>query len=252
MPTLGVVVLSLGKSKHLAECLQSVAWADEVLLAHAGGGEFEMDGGELRSLRIRKVASFADAEKLFSEIATDWVLQIWGEERLEAELGDELRSLRDRASGDCPGSYRIAIRSNILGQWIDGSVAGPSPAVRLRRKNEAMPLGWWEEAISSREIARGCIRDYGCAELARAVERVQALSDLWGGRLRGAARPPGAMRTVGESLKVFLKMLVLDRLFCRGLAGLTLSALASYAVLLSGAKLWEAKNIGARGLEREQ
>jgi hypothetical protein len=41
-------------------------------------------------------------------------------------------------------------------------------------------------------------------------------------------------------------MLVIDRLFSGGIAGVTLAALASYAVLLSGAKLWEAKHVGAK------
>jgi hypothetical protein len=247
MPTLGVVVLSPGKSKHLAECLQSAAWADEVLLVHAGGGEPEIGAGELPSLRIREVATLADAEKFFAEIGSDWVLQLWAEEVLEAGLADELRALRRGAAGDGPQSYRIGIRSRIFGKWIEGSVTGHSPALRLTRRSAAIPLGWWAAAAGPAEgRARGCILDYGCSELARAVERVQELSDIWAAHLGRAARPPGAMRAVVASFEVFFKMLVVDRLLARGLAGLTLSALASYAVLLSGAKLWEAKNVGAK------
>jgi len=248
MPTLGVVVLSLGKTKHLTECLQSVAWADEVLLVHAGGGEPEIGGGELPSLRIRHVASLAGAEKHFAEIRTDWILQLWAGERLDAVLAEEIQALCRGPLRNGPGTYRIAVQSHILGKWIEGCVAGPSPAVRLSRGIEAMPLGWWIETKSSETLARGCIRDYGCSELVHAVERVQELSDFWAARLRGAASSPGALGTVLSSLKVFFKMLVLNRLFLRGVAGVTLSALASYAVLLSGAKHWEAKHVGA---ERE-
>ncbi|MGH7770473.1 MAG: hypothetical protein ACREQP_23720 [Candidatus Binatia bacterium] len=226
--------------------MRSVAWADKVLLVHAGGGEPEIGGGECPSLRIRNVASPADADKPIAEIGTDWVLQLWAEERLEAELAETLQALRRGESRNGSGSYRIAVRSHILGAWVEGSVSGPSPAVRLSRNIEAMRLGWWIEARSSQTIARGCIRDYGCSELVRAVERVQELSDFWAARLRGAPSMPGALGTVLGSLKVFLKMMLLNRLFSCGIAGMTLSALASYAVLLSGAKLWEAKHVGAK------
>jgi hypothetical protein len=245
MPTLGVVVLSLGKTKHLTECLKSVTWADEVLLVHVGGGEPEIGGGELPSLRIRRVASLADAEKHFAEIRTDWILQLWAEERVDAVLAGEIQALCRGPLRNDPGTYRIAVQSHILGKWIEGGVAGRSPMIRLSRGREAMPPGWWIETKSAETLARGCIRDYGCSELVRAVERVQELSDFWAARLRGAASSPGAPGTVLGALKVFFEMLVLNRLFLRGVAGLTLSALASYAVLLSGAKHWEAKHVGA-------
>ncbi|HEY3303565.1 MAG TPA: hypothetical protein VGL70_08550 [Candidatus Binatia bacterium] len=246
MPTLGVVVLSLGRTEHLAECLRSVAWADKVLLVQAGGGEPEIGSSEWPSLRIQSVASPADADKHLAEIGTDWVLQLWAEERLEAELAETLQALCRGESRNGSGSYRIAVRSHILGAWVEGSVSGPSPAVRLSRNIEALRLGWWIEARSAETLVRGCIRDYGCSELARAVERVQELSDFWAARLQGAASAPGALGAALGSLKVFFKMLLLNRFFSRGIAGVALSALASYAVLLSGAKLWEAKHGGAK------
>ena len=246
MPTLGVVVLSRGKTKHLTECLQSVSWADEVLLVHAGGGEPELGNGKWPSLIIRNVPSLAGAEKHFAEIRTDWILQLWAEERLDPDLADEISALCRGPSRSGPESYRIAICSHIMGKWLEGSVSGPSPAVRLSRKIESMPFGWWLEARSAETLQRGCIQDHGCSELVRAVERVQELSDWWAANLQSAASSPGAFGTVLGSLKVFFKMLVIDRLFSGGIAGVTLSALASYAVLLSGAKLWEAKHVGAK------
>ena len=246
MPTIGVVVICLQGMKHVAECLQSVRWADRVLLLHTDGGEPDTGGGEFPSLQIRRVGSPAAAGAHLSEIGTDWVLQLWGEERAEGGLGEELRALcRDR-SGEAPSSYRIPVRSYLLGRWASGSVSGPSPAVRFARNVEEIPPGWWAAGKSTAALPRGWIGDYGCSELSDAADYVQGLSDFWAGRLRGAVFSPSSARTVLCSLRVFVKMILLNRLFSRGLAGVALSALASYAVLLSGAKLWEAKHVGVK------
>jgi len=246
MPTLGVVVLSLARAEHLTECLRSVSWADEVLLLHASGGDPDIGCGDFPALRVRRIASPADAEKHRAEIRTDWVLQLWADERLEPELRDALMALRGGSSRSGAASYRLAIRSYVLGTWVEGSVAGPSPALRLSRNIARIPLGWWSEAGAGEIFAGGCIRDHGCAELARAVERVQELSDFWATGLHGAAAAPGGLGAALGSLKVFFKMLVFERLFLRGLAGVALSAFASYTVLLSGAKFWEAKHAAKR------
>jgi hypothetical protein len=244
MPTFGAVVFSLRDMTHLVECLKSVAWADEILLLHAGGAP-EIGGGEFPSLRIRGIRSLAEAKNHFGEIGTDWVLQLWAEERVDEDLARELRALcQDRSPN--ASEYRIAVRSRILGEWVEGSVSGPSPALRLSRKSEEMPLGWWDEGRSVPRLARGWIEDYGCSELGRAVERVQDLSDLWAEHLREIDSPPGPMSSVFCSLKIFIKMLLRNRIFSRGIAGIALSSLASYAVLLSGAKAWEAGHVGVK------
>ena len=240
MPTFAVVVLSQQGARHLAGCLQSVAWADEILLLHAGGGAPALEGGEFPALRAHALAAPSDVEKYSAEIRSDWVLLLWGDERVDGRLAAELQALR-RGGPPNPAGYRIRVRSRILGEWIEGSVSGPSPAVRLGRNAKEIPLGWWEKENPASDIAGGWIEDYGCADLGDAVERVQEISRFWAGRLLETAAAPGPGKAVFHSLGVFWKMLFSNRFFARGLAGTTLPALASYAVLLSGAKLWEAR-----------
>ena len=246
MPTFGVVVFSLRGMKHLPDCLKSVAQTlkpDEILLLHAGGGAPEIGGGEFPALRIQSVGSLAEAKKYFAEIKAERVLFLWADERLEGGLADELRELcRDRSPGR-PPSCRIPVRSYVLREWVEGSVCGPSPAVRFGRNLSEVPLGWWaQKDRTASEPTRGWIGDYGCSDLSDAVERVQSLSEFWAESLGCAASPPGPARTALRSLGVFIKMLFLNRLVSRGIAGITLSALASYAVLLGGVKLWEARH----------
>ena len=233
--------------RHLSQCLESVRWADEVLVFHAGGEEPKTGPTVLPSLKIRNVATSGEARKLAAEIKTDWILYLWGEERVEAELQDELRALCRDASAQSLRAYRIPIRSYLLGRWVEGSLSGPSPSARLFRGVEELSMDGWEgsrlKGKPAAAPARGWIGDYGSSELSHAVDHLQSLSDFRTENLRAMASPPSPLRTVLCSVGVFMQMIFLNRLFSRGLAGLTLSALAAYGVLLSGAKVWEMRNV---------
>jgi len=245
MATLGVAVFSFDGIKDLGPCLESVAWADRIVLLHLGSAAPNVGARELPALAVRRLASWREADKYCAETGTDWMLYLWGDERLDAALARALREFR-AAPAQAAGVYALRVRSLILNQWVEGGVSGPSPSARLARGKEN-PLGWWKKARDAREIADGWIEDYGTADLAQAVERVQALSDYWAARLIETTAPPGALKTILIAARGKIKMLLRSRFFGRGLAGVALAALASYGVLLSGAKLWEARHANGRG-----
>ncbi|HTM07761.1 MAG TPA: hypothetical protein VL754_05170 [Verrucomicrobiae bacterium] len=245
MATLGVVVFSLDKMKHLAQCLESVAWADHVMLLHAGCSDPAI-GQEFPALTVRRLSSWRGVEKHSRDLDTDWVLWLWGDERLDSTLTGELRALKIQPHIGSTRAYKISVRSYILNRWVEGSVWGPSPAVRLSCAKD-IPCAWWEKKSDAEKISRGYIEDRGAAELSAAVEYVQALSDFWAAQLMQLAQPPGALKTILASAGVKIKMLFHNRNFGRGLSGIALSALASYCVLLSGAKMWEARHVKTPG-----
>jgi hypothetical protein len=84
------------------------------------------------------------------------------------------------------------------------------------------------------------------APLREGVDRVNAVSGLWAERLQEKDRGPGPAAVALHSLRVFVRLLLMNGVFSHGLAGLTLSALAAYATLLSAARVWEATNVGDR------
>jgi hypothetical protein len=243
MATVGVVILSFDGMRYLAQCLENVAWADRVLLLHVGRDP-EL-GKEYPSLTVRRLASWNEFDRYGGDIGTDWVLCLWGDERVDDVLAGELQALKRAGALDAAGAYAVPLRSFILNQWVEGGLGGPSPSIRLVRGQAALP-GWWLKDSAVKQDLHGCIEDRGTAELAAALERVQALSDFWAARLMMLAEPPSASNAVVAALIVKLRMLLRSRFGARGLGGVALAALASYGVLLSGAKLWEARHVKAR------
>ncbi|MFQ5849134.1 MAG: hypothetical protein ACE5JU_00940 [Candidatus Binatia bacterium] len=236
MPTLGVVVFSLQGMKHLSRCLDSVQWADAVTVRRL-------------DQETRALAS-GEAGQPFQEISTDWVLHLWGEERVEAELSEELRLIRQAELQTAPLSYLIPVRSHLLGCWVKGSLWGPTPSPRLCRWVEDLPVGWWSVARKVRRgtsgLVHGWIGDYCCAELRDGVDRINSMSSLWAERLLSEGRSLNTFALTVRPLRILMRLLFINRLFCEGLAGLSLSVLAAYATLAGGMKLWEARQAASR------
>ncbi len=232
--------------KHLPECLESVKWADAVLVLHSGEGEPSVGSDPCSSLVVRKAASVKELRQLAREIKTDWILHLWGEERVEKNLKEQLGLLHKGKLPDTPAGYRIPIRSHLLGRWVEGSLWDPSPSLRLCRAAASFSFGWWElSERRNKEISgllEGWIGDYALSDLSDGIERIGAISDLWAEYLQNQGRilSPGAMATC--SFQVFMHVLLKNGGLFNGLAGLTLSVLAAYVVLLGGAKSWEARN----------
>jgi len=229
MSSLGVVVFNLRGMKHLQQCLDSVQWADAVTV-------WDMDpNGNPNYIK--------ETERLSQEIKTDWVLHLWGEEKVGRELREELNLVRQAELQTSPLFHLISIRSLLLGRWVKGSLWGPTPSCRLCRQGVSPPVSWWnldrEVHGNPSRLLRNWIDDYSCAELRDGVERVNHISSLWAEQLRSEGRTLSTASISLYPLRVLMRLLIINGLLFEGLAGLSLSGLAAYATLVSGMKWWE-------------
>ena len=241
--------------QHLSECLESVKWADRVTLFHAGGGEPPEGLTPFPSLVLENVASPRELGALPRETGTDWVLHLWGEERVEEGLREELLAICQEELPTSPLGYRVPIRSQLLGRWVEGSLLGPSPALRLSRRVEEIPSGWWGSAEDNlREyptVRRGWIGDYTADGLKNGVDQIQRITGVWAERLQIKGQFLSPMANLLSPLRVFVKILLMNGVLSNGFAGLTLSTLAAYATLLTSAKVWEARNAWEKKKDEE-
>lgn len=246
MSTLEVIVFSLQGMGHLTQCLESVQWAHAVSVVHLSSGGTSLEPDPLSCSDFEKGAAKVDVKRPGPGMKRDWILHLWDGERVEEELRDELLTLCRLEAPLAPRSYRIPIRSRILGRWVEGSLWEPSPAIRLSREVRDLCPGWWQEPekmLDAPKLKRGWIGDYSSAELSSGVNRINAVSDLWAERLETAGGNLGGLATTACPLRVFMRLLSRNGLFSHGLAGWTLSTLAAYLTLLGGAKLWEAGKV---------
>ncbi|NIO11366.1 MAG: hypothetical protein GTO40_26460 [Deltaproteobacteria bacterium] len=229
MSSLGVVVFSLHGMKHLSECLESVQWADAVKV-------WQLD-------EVNDLDPIRDAGRVAQELKTEWLLHLWGEERVTAKLREELTVLCRTGPETTPSSYRIPVRSLILGRWVRGSLWGSFPSRRLWRKTARLPDSWWNRETRSNDLPWGSlnqwIEDLSCADLRDGVHHVNQISSLWAQQLELEGRNLSTLAISLNPFCVSMRLLLVHGLLFSGLPGLTLSGLASYATLVSGMKWWE-------------
>ncbi|CAG0977144.1 partial heptose III glucuronosyltransferase, partial [Anaerolineae bacterium] len=129
---LSVLLPTFNNEAIVRECLGSVQWADEILVADSFSTDRTPDICREYGARIIQheyIQSAKQKNRAIPQCAHEWVLQIDTDERVEPALREEIESiLRDPPTG--VDGYRIPFKHHILDQWV--GVAGLYPEYHLR------------------------------------------------------------------------------------------------------------------------
>ncbi|MCB5265545.1 MAG: glycosyltransferase family 2 protein [Candidatus Cloacimonetes bacterium] len=100
MEKLSVVMITKNESANIADCLQTCAWADEIIVLDTGSEDDTVRIAKEQGAQVFKLerwAGFGLAKQQAVDLATnDWILSIDADERLSNELQKELIALRER------------------------------------------------------------------------------------------------------------------------------------------------------------
>jgi len=142
MTALSAVVITRNEERHLPDCLSSLRWVDELLVLDS----FSTD----RTLAIAREAGARVEQRPFENFAAqrdsalqlargDWVLFVDADERVTAELRDEIQRL---LAGDIivpadTAGYWIPRKNYIFGAWVQHTGWYPDRQLRLMRRTRA-------------------------------------------------------------------------------------------------------------------
>jgi glycosyltransferase involved in cell wall biosynthesis len=254
---ISVVVLTQDESANIARCLESVAWADDILVVDSGSTDGTRELAERLGARVlmRPFDNFA-AQRNFAldegRPIREWVLHLDADETVSAELRREIEETV--RGGSTMAAYRVPFRLMLMGRWLKHSGMYPGYQVRFGRRdrlrfhmvghgqretlgphevgvlkgdlihdNFSKGVSEWaaKHARYAREEARSVLEhadDYRWGDLFRAVSPVERRRVLKGLSYSLPLRPP--MR--------FLYVYVLRRGFLDGLAGLRYARLMAW------------------------
>ena len=180
---LSVVVVTLNEEERLRACLESVAWADEVVVVDALSQDKTAQIAREFTDRVivRPWPGFA-AQKNFglAEAGGDWILSLDADEQVSPELREEILGVL-AADGPSDG-YRVPRRNLFGGQWIRHGGLWPDWQLRLFRRGRGTFV---ERAVhESVEVAasvgrcraRWCI---GATATSRTFSRAPIATRLW-------------------------------------------------------------------------
>ncbi|MEW5994528.1 MAG: glycosyltransferase family 2 protein, partial [Candidatus Zixiibacteriota bacterium] len=128
---LSVVVITKDEERNIGRCLESVKWADEIIVVDSDSTDRTRDIAAQCGARIitSPWRGYGQTKRYGVDRAQGrWILSIDADEVVSRELTEEIRRVIHSPEG-CVG-YFIPRRTNFLGRWIKHSGWHPDPVLR--------------------------------------------------------------------------------------------------------------------------
>jgi glycosyltransferase involved in cell wall biosynthesis len=243
-PLLSVIIPTFNEEETLPRCLESVAFADEILVVDSFSTDGTLEIARAAGVRVvQREYGYSAQQKNWAipQARHEWVLLVDADERVTAELRDEIRRTLD--GGPTADGYWIRRANYFLGKRIRFCGWGTDRVIRLFRRDVSRYQDRQVHAeidlpgplpVLTHPLEHHTFRSFG------QYWRKLDLYSEWGARqmyLEG--RRPGAMQLLFRPLGRFIRMYVLRLGFLEGAHGVVLSLLGAFTVYLKYARLWE-------------
>jgi glycosyltransferase involved in cell wall biosynthesis len=242
-----VILPCCNEAENIRACLESAAWADEILVVDSGSTDDTLKIAREftdRILQREYVNPASQRNWAIPQARHSWVLIIDADERVTPELGEEIR--RIISSADSCSGYFIRRRNFFAGKEIRHCGWQRDWVVRLFRRDEgryddSRPHNYHAgvKVAGKTGRCRGVMDHHPYRDLKTYLEKLRRYSD-WGG-LDAAQQGERASfwRLLFHPMGRFLRMYVLQRGFLDGMHGLVICLLAACYTALQDVRLWE-------------
>lgn len=242
-PRVSVTVITWNEEERLRRCLESVTWADEIVVVDAGSEDktVQIARSFTDHVVVRAWDGFAPQKNFALSRATgDWILSLDADEEVSPELADEIRRVIAAPAAD---GYAVPRRNIFWGKWVRHGLLYPDWQVRLFRRGRGRFVA--RQVHESIEIDGAVARLAGALvhrsyrDVADFLTRTNRYSTLAAEEWVRAGRPVRATDLVLRPLGRFLSMYVVHGGWLDGWRGFLLAVLYAYYVFVRSAKVWE-------------
>jgi glycosyltransferase involved in cell wall biosynthesis len=257
VPGVTATLITLNESANLEAALESVRWADEIIVVDAESTDDTVAIARRYTDRVfvRPWPGYI-AQKNFaaSQASHDWIFSLDADERVTPELAAEIKALV-AAGPPCPG-YRMPRVSHYLGRWLRSTDWYPDYQMRLYDRRRAKWAGRYVhesiQAVGDPGRLRAELQHHPYRDVSHHLRTIDRYSSLAAQQMVEDGRRTGPFRIVLHADAAFLRNYLLRGGIMDGAAGLIVSLLNSYYVAMKFVKLWEMeKKPEARGQKPE-
>jgi glycosyltransferase involved in cell wall biosynthesis len=155
-PGLSVVMIVRDEEKSLADALDSVSFADEIVVVDSGSRDRTVAIARERGAKVVVTEDWPgfgpQKNRALAQATRDWVLSIDADERVTPELREEIRRI---VSGENPTShdaYDLPRLSSYCGRFIRHGGWWPDRVTRLFRRDKAR---FSDDLVHERVVVQG-------------------------------------------------------------------------------------------------
>jgi len=243
---ISVVIIAKNAASQIAACIDSVAFAAEILVVDSGSEDETRAIADVRGCRlIEKEWLGFGRQKQFAvgEAAHDWVLCLDVDERVTPQLQE---SIRAAMASQKYKAWRMPRRNRFLGRWLAHGEGYPDWSLRLFHRQFA---SWsndpvHEAVITTADVGslEGDLQHDSAEDVSTYLAKQNRYSSLHAEALFQQGVRAGYMKLFLSPLARFIKFYFFRRGFLDGGPGFAHVAVGCFAAFAKYAKLIELTN----------
>lgn len=254
---LSVVVLTKNEEKNISQCLETVRWADEIIVIDDNSTDRTVEAAHRYTEKVIKRdldGNFSGQRNFGTDLATgDWVIQMDADERVGKELREKIEEILKHGSGF--SAFRFGRINNFCGKFLKYGGTDSHRPLRLFKRGAARFSGGHihEELEVSGPVGDidASIEHYNFPDVSHYVNTQNFYTDLEAKAIferRGIISQKELKRELTRGpLKLFFKIYFKKSGYKDGLHGLIFAVLSAWRRFLIYAKYWEIASHAAGG-----
>jgi len=242
--TLSALVICKNEAEHIGPCLESLAFADEIIVVDSGSTDGTVDIARryTETVLVTEWKGYAETKQYGLERASgQWVLWIDADERVSPELAAEIEQVLVTGTGHA--AFRMPRRAFFLGRWIKHSGWYPGYVVRLFKRSQGR---FGQEMVHESLHVSGStgtlkhdIDHYTDNTIEHYFDKFNIYTSLAAREMARGGKKTSLAAMVVRSWHMFIKMYAVKAGFLDGIEGLLLAVFSSFYVFVKYAKLRE-------------
>jgi len=245
-PLLSVIIITKNESRHIGACLDSVAFADEIIVLDSGSTDDTCEIARARGAQVHAShdwPGFGPQKNRALDLATgQWVLSIDADERVTSELAADIQRTLAAPKRD---AYRIARLSEFDGRQMRHTGWWPDYVLRLFRRGTArFTDAAVHEKLQTHDggepgTLKGHFLHYPYENIAALLHKVNRYSSDAAAMMHQRGKRTSALGALGHGLWTFIRIYLMRRGFLDGRQGLIVACAGAAGSFFRYAKLIE-------------
>jgi glycosyltransferase involved in cell wall biosynthesis len=245
MEKLSVLVPVYNEQGNILECLESVKWADEILVVDSYSTDKTLEIARKYGARIVQheyINSARQKNWAIPQCAYEWVLQIDADERLESTLQSEIQATLKNPPALVDG-FINPTKNHLLGKWTKRADVYPDNRLRLFRRDRGR---FEDKEVDARvvvpgkiEYLKGHVLHFGMESISRKLSEIDRYTSYESDEREKRGRYYSWFNITMRPLAAFFYYYIYKLGFLEGMRGLILAMWKADFVFWTYVKLWE-------------
>lgn len=253
MGKISVVIITYNEEHNINACLESVQWADEIVVVDTGSTDDTVALAKQYTNRVfsHKHVGYVEPVRNFaiSKAKGDWILLLDADERIPQTLVQQIQKLISESSS--AHAFFLPRKNIIFGKWMEHTGWWPDYNMRLFKKGAVI----WQDKIHSQPNIQGkseqldpieenAIVHQNYVSVSQYMSKLLVYTDIEASEQSN--KKISWLDMVREPAGEFLRRYFAGKGYKDGMHGLILSILQAFSVFLVQVKVWEKQGFSSK------